>query len=719
MKQYLLFTLLLSVVFFVNAQKTFNYPETPKDTFADVYFNEKVEDPYQWMENPNDPRLEGWLDSQQKFTNKQHKKYVNMWALKSQLSTMYYATRAKDKKTYQEKADSLKSKYQFKHVSTSSKRSSDLMYRLRGDKNYKKLVNLKDFRLDKDDNVSIRNRYVNEDFNLVAIEFSHNGSDWTEAYFFDLLTGERLSDKLENLRGYGLIWDKRDVIYNTFEKPAEGRELLDKAKGQKLFYHKLGNKQSEDKMLYQNPDVTGTNSFRYFKLNDKVFFYHYYTVRGKTVKALSVAYITPESFYLSNFLLYPNSDSIYVSIEESQGDTVFLKTNWEAANGRVLQADITQLNKVSEFIPEYDSRLTAVNKLGKGKIACMYTNEGKNLAMIFDLKGQLLRTIDFPEGKEINYLYEREDNAKHTIFSVSSFFHPDLWYQLSLSDLTFKPAQVLTVPYDAESLETRYVKYTSKDGTEVPMYITCAKDTKLDGNNPTLIYGYGGYGTTVKPFFDESSTLWLLHGGILAVPNVRGGGANGTEWSLEGRRLKKQNTIDDFISAAEYLISENYTNSERLAINGASHGGLLVGAAITQRPELFKAAIAEAGVYDMLRFEKFTIGSANTNVNEFGTVTDSLDYANLKSYSPIHNMKVGTKYPNVLLIVGENDDRVPPFHSYKFLANLQEKGSDDSLYEIYTVKGTGHGGALNDHDFTQELTHKYSFLFSQLNVKIN
>ncbi|REG87390.1 prolyl oligopeptidase family serine peptidase [Winogradskyella sediminis] len=718
MKLFFSFALMSCVVFSNYAQKTFNYPETPKDTFVDVYFNDNVEDPYQWMENSNDPRLAEWLASQKKLTNKQHKKYVSMWTLRSQLSTMYNKTKAKNKKTYQKKADSLKSKYQFKYVRTSSKRASDLMFRRRGDKNYKKLVNLKDFRLDKDDNVSITNRYINEEYNLVGIEFSHNGSDWREVYFFDLLTGERLSDKLENLRGYGLIWDKRDVIYNTFERPEKGRELLDKPKGQKLFYHILGNKQSEDTMLYQNPDVTGTNSFHYFKLGDKVFFKHYYTVRGQTVKALSVAFIKPNSFYLSNFLLYPNADNIYVEIEELHEDTVYLKTNWQAENGRVLKADITQLNKVSEFIPEYDSRLIEVNKLGKGKMACMYANEGKNLAMIFDLEGQLLRTIDFPEGKKIHGLYEKEDNATHTNFSVSSFFHPELWYQLSLSDLTFKPAQVLTVPYDAESLETRYVKYTSKDGTEVPMYITCAKDTKLDGNNPTLIYGYGGYGTTVRPFFDESSTLWLLHGGILAVPNVRGGGANGTDWSLDGRRLKKQNTIDDFIGAAEFLISENYTSSEKLAINGTSHGGLVVGAALTQRPELFKAAIAESGPYDMLRFEQFTVGSANTNVNEFGTVTDTLDYVNLKSYSPLHNIKKGVKYPNVLLIVGENDDRVPPFHSYKFLANLQEKGSEESLYEIYVVEGTGHGGALNDHDFTQKITHKYAFLFSQLGLKI-
>ncbi|MDN3493112.1 prolyl oligopeptidase family serine peptidase [Winogradskyella bathintestinalis] len=720
MKPFFSLILILGTVCYSNAQQTFKYPDVSKDSITDVYFDDHVMDSYQWMENPNDPRLENWIKTQNKITARQHKKYVQMWRLKAQLSTMYNKTKVEQKKSYQKESDSLKSKYEFKYTHTSSKRANDLNYRLRGAKNYKKLINLKDFRLDKDDNVSITKRYLNEDFNLVAIELSHNGSDWREVYFFDLLTGEQFANKLTNIRaGNGIIWKGRDVIYNAFETPKEGRELLDRAKGQKLFYHKLDNKQSEDRMLYQNPDVSGANTFKYYEKNDKLFFKHYYNVRGQIVKALSVAHIQPESFYLSNFLLYPNSESIYVNIEQVKNDTVILSTNWQAPNGRVLQSNITELNKVSELVPEYDLQLISVHKLGSSKIACMYAKEGKNLVMIFDLNGQLLRKIDFPEGKKINHFYEHEDNATHTDFSVSSFFHPELWFQLSLSDLTFKPAQVLRVPYDPERLETRYVKYKSKDGTEVLMYITCAKDTKLNGENPTLLYGYGGYGNTVVPNFNESLTLWLLHGGILAVPNIRGGGAHGTDWSLAGRRLNKQNTIDDFIAAAEFLITEKYTNSDKLAINGSSHGGLLVGAAITQRPELFKVAIAESGAFDMLRFENFTVGSANTNRNEFGTVKDTLDYQNLKSYSPMHNIKEGVKYPNVLLIVGKNDDRVPPFHSYKFLANLQEKGSNESLYEIFIVEGTGHGGALNNQDFTQKLMHKYSFLFNLLEVNIN
>ncbi|MBT8296434.1 MAG: prolyl oligopeptidase family serine peptidase, partial [Gramella sp.] len=302
-------------------------------------------------------------------------------------------------------------------------------------------------------------------------------------------------------------------------------------------------------------------------------------------------------------------------------------------------------------------------------------------------------------------------------FSISSFFHPPLWYQISLEDLSFKPSVAVTVPYNIDNLETKYVTYTSKDGTEIPMYITCDKDTKLDGSNPVLMYGYGGYGITVEPNFDYTTGLFLAHGGIYVVPNIRGGGAKGNHWALEGRRLKKQNAIDDFISAAEYLIAEKYTRPEKMIISGTSHGGMLVTATITKRPDLFKAAIAEAGVHDVLRFHKYTIGSVNVNLNEFGTPTTLEDFENLRSYSPLHQIKRGVKYPNLLLITGDTDDRVPPHHSYKFLAKLQEYGDPKGLYEVYITPGSGHAGALTPEDSVDKLLFESYFLFDQLDIK--
>ena len=700
------------------AQKVYKYPSPPKDTAIDVYFETSINDPYQWMENPNDPRLSEWLESQAKISKKEGNKHKKVLTLRAQIASLYNDVKQKRMEGYVEKSGNPKSKYEFDYKFKNLDRFPDLRYRLRGKEFYKTLVKTKSFRLNKNDNVTITNQYVNEKYDIIAIEMSHNGSDWREVFFFDLISGKQLPDTLKFLRASSrLIWHGKNVYYDRYNQPKEGRELLDKATGQKLFYHKLGTPQSEDLMLLQNPDTTGTNSFRYFKSDDKIFFYRFFKHRGKILRAVSFANNNPKSFFLKDFLIYSNSDTINLSIEEMFGDTVIIKTNWNAPNGRVLGADINQLNKPFEIIPEYDVILRRVNRLGKDKIASIYRNESRYLVLVFNLKGELLRKLDFEEGKKVKYFYENNPEATYTDFSVSSFYHPDLWYQLSLKDLTVKPSRSISVPYDPNSLETRYVKYTSKDGTKIPMYVTCLKGTKLDGSNPTLIYGYGGYGTTVEPAFDEPKALWLLHGGVLAIPNVRGGGAEGADWAEAGRRLKKQNAIDDFIAAAEYLISKKYTNNEKLGIIGGSHGGLLVGAAITQRPDLFKAAIAEAGAFDMLRFEKYTVGSVSTNINEFGTTYDSLDFINLRSYSPLHNVKKGVSYPNVLLICGDHDDRVPPLHSYKFLATLQENGDPKSTYQLYLIPGAGHGGALTAKDWIDKLLFKYYFLFDQLDLK--
>lgn len=720
MYRYLLLAFALFQTLLSYAQKTYDYPVTPKDSVIDIYFDSAIYDPYQWMENPDDPRLAAWLDAQKKITRRQENSHTKEWSLKAQIGTMYRNIKRETHDGYIKAKDEDKSKYEFKYDYKRLDRSADLLYRPRGAGNYRMLMKMKDFRRDKSDNPFFSHRSIDEEHNLAAIEVSHNGSDWREAYFFDLKTGKQLSDTLLYLRaGSKIIWHNGGVYYDRYDKPEQGKELLNKPTGQALYYHKIGTSQAEDRMLFQNPDTSGTNSFAYFKMDSsKLFFYHFYKTQGETYKALSYASLNNTgSFYLNNFLVYPNNDSIRFYVEELFGDTVIINTNWNAPNGHVMAADITKMNELFSMVPQYDVSLREVNRLGKDKIACIYRNDGKFLVLIFNLKGELLKSIPFPEGKKVNRFYEYNEDAEYTDFSVSSFFHPDLWYQLSLKDLTFKPSMAVSVPYDVDKIETRYIKYTSKDGTEVPMYITCLKETKLNGKNPTLLYGYGGYGITVEPHFNESQALWLAHGGILAIPNIRGGGAEGLNWGKQGRRLNKQNAINDFISAAEYLIREKYTNPEKLAINGKSHGGLLVAAAITQRPELFKAAVAEAGPYDMLRFENYTIGSVNTSINEFGNTSNPEDFNVLKRYSPLHNIKDGVKYPNVLLMTGDTDDRVPPLHAYKFLSTLQERGSPGSLYHLYIIPGAGHGGALTPEDWTSKLLYKYYFLFEQLDLK--
>jgi prolyl oligopeptidase len=715
-----LFIALTLGIISLKAQKIYEYPVTPKDSVYNTYFDTTIYDPYQWMENPNDIRLAEWLDSQNRIKEKQSRKQLKKQTLRAQIATMYNAVEKEKLKDYVKETRENLSKYVFDTKLISWNRPPDLLYKKRGDSFYKTLIRIKKFQENKQDYVWIENKMVNEDLDIVAIEFSHKGSDWRELYFFDLKTGDQLEDTLKNLRARTrVIWDGNGVYYDAYNKPKAGYEHLETATGQTLYYHKIGTKQKEDVVMHHNPDDTGKNNFYFYKKDSsEVFFHHFLYSGSKSFKAIGTAMLNQgKSFEVKDFIIYPNSQEINLRIEEVFGDTVLIKSDWNAPNGKVLMANVRIKNKLSELVPEFDIPLFEVNRLGKDKIACVYRNKGKYSILIYNVQGELLKKMDFPEGKKVNSFYENDTSAKYTDFYLSSFYHPNLWYQLSLSDFSIKPSQAVSVPYKPEELETRFVYYPSKDGTQIPMYITCLKKTKLDGKNPTLLYGYGGYGHTIEPRFNQSTTLFLLHGGVLAVPNIRGGGAEGSEWSLNGRRLKKQNAIDDFIAAAEFLINEKYTSSNKLAIKGGSHGGLLVGAALTQRPELFKAAIAEAGALDMLRLENFTVGGVSLNNNEFGTTNNREEFKNLLSYSPLHHIKKDVKYPDVLIITGDSDDRVPPLHSYKFLASLQEKGSPESLYELYIVPDSGHGGALTDIDWVDELLFESYFLFDELEVK--
>lgn len=701
----------------VTAQKKFDYPSTPKDDTVDMYFEDSIQDPYQWMENPEDPRLEVWLKEQKKIENAQTKKQTHIWDLRAQLGSMYRNTRREETKDYVDRDDKGEDKYEFESKWNSFHNTLDLLYKRVDQKNYRRLFRGKEL-IENAGNVLVRSISVNEDEDLVAVSVSVNGSDWATAYVFNLITGKQLEYKIDYIRTFtNLKWHGRDLYYNYFDKPASGRELLDKATGEKLAKINVDDAEFNPTILYKNPDTTGVNSFRYSIVDDNLHLYHYLKSKDTWYRAISIADLNQDRFVPRRFLIYPNDKNSELSIELVKNDSIFLKTNMGAPNGKLLLANLNRPNQLSEFVPEYDINLRYVNKLGKDKIACVYLEDGQNIALIFNLQGELLRKIDFPKGKKLENFYELSDEAEFTNFSINSFFHPRLRYELSLKDLSFKPIESVSVPYSIENLETRYIEFESKDGTKVPMYITCYTDVELDGSHPVLMHGYGGYGHIVEPRFDQHKALFLAHGGILATPNVRGGGAKGDEWAQEGRGLKKQNTIDDFIGAAEYLIEKGYTNPEKLSITGGSHGGMLVAASITQRPELFKAAIAEAGVYDMLRFNKFTIGSVNININEFGTPDNLEDYNNLRSYSPLHKLKEGIKYPNLLLITGDTDDRVPPLHTYKFLAQLQEYGDPSSLYHMYVTPGSGHAGALSPEDFIEYELFKYYFLFDQLDIK--
>ena len=715
MKKLIVLFLVSSMVSSVFGQKKNRYPITEKVPKIDTYFEDEISDPYQWMESSTDPKLVEWLKAQDAFTKKIANKQTRLWDLRAQLVSMYQDVNREIKNGYQERNKKFRKKYEFDERTVNNTKSRNLYFKTQNQSNYKLLINAKDYLNHKNDKLDYASKIVSQEHDLAVITLSINGSDWKSGHIFNLKNKEPIPYVLKNLKQSNVRWFDKTLYFDAYDTPAKDRELLDKAKGQKLYKLEVG-KDSIPELIYTNPDTTGTNPFRFTIKDDKLFLFHHLESRNTTYRVISCADLNNSTFFPRNFIIYPNEENLNLSIAHTSNDSIWLKTNWNAPNGKILLANLNTPNKLTEFVPEYDIFLKNIDQLGENKLALTYFDDGQNTALIYDFKGTLLKKIDFPKGKKLNYFHESE-SVSHTDFYISSFFHPDLRYQISLDNLELKPVESVSVPYNVSELETRYVSYSSADGTEISMYITCKKDVELNGENPVILYGYGGYGTVVEPFFSQSNALFIAHGGILAVPNIRGGGAKGSLWASEGRRLKKQNAIDDFIGAAQYLIDKNYTQPKKMLISGASHGGLLVTAAMTQRPKLFKAVIAEAGPYDMLRFNKFTVGGVNSNLLEFGNPETKEDYENLRSYSPLHNIKKDMKYPNVLLVTGNSDDRVPPLHSYKFLATLQEKADPSGLYALYVTKGAGHRGTLTQKDFEDLLLFKYYFIFDNLGIK--
>jgi len=715
------FSINFLLIFIISAaigQKAFKYPTAQTEATFDVYFKDSIADAYQWMEDPADPRLSEWLGEQKSFTRKLDLQQVRRSTLKAQIASIYSNAKSKTNENFDEEEKTSTDLWEFRYDYPNVRKTRNLQYRKKDQGNFLTLINAQKLQKYEGENVFIGSRYINHNQNLIAVIIIRNGTDWREVVFYDLINGIPLEDKLLHLRATStIVWDESGIYYDAYNAPQEGRELLDRAKGQTMFFHRIGEDQSKDRALYQNSDPTGSTSFNFGEMNDKLYLNHIIRSRGKEYGAVASA--TPQngqSLYFKNFLTIPKPSDHTFSLREFLGDTAFLYTNWNATNGKILMCDINKTNGLIEFTKDVGLPLKSINRLGKNKIVAIHLKNGQNTAKIYDLNGTLLKSIDFPVGKKVIGFYEDDNTVKTTNFGLASFYHPTLWYKFDLTTLAFEPINAVYTPYNVTDLETKYVSYYSKDSTIISMYLTSRKDIELNGENPTLIYGYGGYGTTIEPSFDQSEALWLLHGGILAIPNIRGGGAEGEDWGTAGRGLNKQNAIDDFIGAADYLIKKKYTNPSKIAINGRSHGGMLVGATITQRPELFKAAIIEAGALDMLRFGNYTAGFAETNIREFGSVKDSLDFLNLKAYSPLHNIKKDQLYPSTLLMTGTNDDRVPPMHSYKFLAKLQKVADPKGLYHIFLTEGAGHEGALTQTDFENQLLYKYYFLFDQLGV---
>jgi len=682
------------------AQTVLTYPETKKGDVVDTYFDTQVADPYRWLEDDMSDETAQWVKTQNKVTFDYLSQIPYRDKLKERLTKLmdYEKVGApfkEGKYTYFYKNDGLQNQY--------------VIYRQVEGGEPEVFLDPNTF--SEDGTTSLAGITFSKDGSLAAYQISEGGSDWRKVIIIDVETKKQIADTLVDVKFSGLSWvGNEGFYYSSYDKP-KGSELSAKTDQHKLYFHKLGTKQSDDKVIFGGTDaekhryVGGyvTEDDRYLLISAAV---------STSGNKLFIKDLTKPDSKLETILDHTNSDTHVI---ENQGSKLYLVTNLDAPNKRIVTVDAA--NPTSEnwkdLIPETEDVLNV--STGGGYIFARYMVDAISKVQQYDMNGKLIRDIELPGvGTAGGFGGEKED--KELYYSFTNYKTPGTTFKFNVETGKSEVYRKSGADFDPAQYESKQVFYKSKDGTEVPMILTYKKGLKLDGSNPTILYGYGGFNVSLTPRFSPTRAAWLEQGGIYAVANLRGGGEYGKKWHKAGTQLQKQNVFDDFIAAAEYLIAENYTSSAKLAVNGGSNGGLLVGAVMTQRPELFKVALPAVGVLDMLRYHTFTAGAGWAY--DYGTAEQSKEmFEYLKGYSPVHNVKEGVEYPATMVTTGDHDDRVVPAHSFKFAAELQDKqaGANPTLIRIET--NAGHGAGTPTSKIIEQYADIYGFTLYNMGVK--
>lgn len=675
------------------------YPKTEKEIVIDTYFGTNIEDPYRWLEDDRSAETEAWVKAQNEVTFNYLDQIPYRNKLKEELSEIWNyekltAPFKEGEYTYYYKNDGLQNQY--------------VMYRKKGDDGEEEVF-LDPNTFSEDGTTSLGQVSFSKDGSIVAYAISEGGSDWRKIIIIDAETKEVLEDTLVDVKFSGISWIANDgFYYSSYDKP-EGSELSAKTDQHKLYYHKLGTSQEEDKVVFGEKE-----KYRYVGGNvtedDK-----YLIISGGISTSGNRLFLKDLSKANSKIITIDDNIITDSYVADNKGSKLFIVTNLEAPNQRMVTTDAS--NPTSEnwkdLIAETENVLNI--STGSGYIFANYMVDAVSKVLQYDYKGQLIREIELPGIGSAGGFSGKIDD-KELYFSFTNYSTPSTIYELNPNNGDYEIYWTPKMEYNADSFESKQVFYTSKDGTKVPMIITYKKGVELDGKNPTMLYGYGGFNVSLTPAFSVANAVWMNNGGVFAAANLRGGGEYGKAWHDAGTKLQKQNVFDDFIAAAEYLINENYTSSDYLAIRGGSNGGLLVGAAMTQRPDLMKVVIPQVGVLDMLRYHTFTAGAGWAY--DYGTAEESEEMFNyLYGYSPVHNVKAGEKYPATLVMTGDHDDRVVPAHSFKFAAELQDKqaGTDPVLIRIET--NAGHGAGTPVSKTIQQYADIYGFTLWNMGVK--
>ncbi|MBO0723102.1 MAG: S9 family peptidase [Blastocatellia bacterium] len=682
--------------------KPFDYPKPRKSDQVDDYHGTKVADPYRRLENPDSDETRAWIEAENKLTFDFLEKIPDRKKIEERLTKLWnyekYGTPFKEGKRY----------FYFKNDGLQNQSVLYTTDSLNGQPRALFDPNT----LAKDGTVALSGFAVSHDGRRLAYGLSSSGSDWMEWKVRDIETGKDLSDDLKWVKFSGASWTKDDkgFFYSRYDEPNEKTKLEDVNYFQKLFYHRLGTPQSEDILIYERKDQKEwgfggevTEDGRYLIV---------YVSQG-TDPRNRIFYKDLQNNDAKVVELIPQLEASY-SFIGNEGPLFWFRTDLNATRGRVIAIDTLNPDRKNwkEIIPQSEETLEGVSLAGDHFIAS-YLKDAHTQIKLFDLKGKFVREVELPGiGSASGFGGKRKDTE--TFYAFTSFTTPTTIYRYDIKTGKSTVYRQPKVDFNPGDYETKQVFYQSKDGTRVPMFITYKKGLKLDGNNPTFLYGYGGFSISLTPAFSIANLVWMEMGGVYAQPNLRGGGEYGEEWHLAGTKAKKQNVFDDFIAAAEWLIANKYTSTPRLAIGGGSNGGLLIGACLTQRPDLFGAAMPQVGVMDMLRFQKFTIGWAW--VSDYGSSDNPEDFKTLYTYSPLHNIRQGRKYPPTFITTADHDDRVVPAHSFKFAATLQEAQAGPAPILIRIETKAGHGAGKPTAKVIEEMADRWGFLVDVLKM---
>lgn len=676
------------------------YPQTEKIGHKDVYFGVEVEDPYRWLEDDLSEKTKAWVEAENEVTQDYLAQIPFREAIRKRLEDLwnfekYSAPFVEGDYTYFYKNDGLQ--------------NQAVLYRKQGD-NGKEEVFLDPNKFSADGTTSLAGVSFNKDGSLVAYQISEGGSDWRKVIVLNTKDKSVVGDTLIDVKFSGLAWHGNEgFYYSSYDKPTAGSVLSAMTDQHKLYYHKLHTAQSVDELVFGGDKLPR----RYISagLTEDERFLVVSTANTTSGNELYIKDLTKPG---TAFVTVVNNFDKNHTVIDSEGDKLFIYTELGAPNGKVVTVDVSNATVANweDLIAETENVLHV--STGGGKLFASYLKDATSLVQQYDRNGKLEREIELP-GVGTAAGFDAKNEEKELYYTFTSYINPGTIYKYNITSGKSEIYKKSGVQFNPDQYESKQVFYTSKDGTKVPMIITYKKGVKLDGTNPTVLYGYGGFNISLTPSFSTANIILLEQGGVYAVANVRGGGEYGENWHVAGTKLKKQNVFDDFIAAAEYLINEKYTSSDKLAIAGGSNGGLLVGACMTQRPELFKVAFPAVGVLDMLRYHKFTAGAGWAF--DYGTADDSKEmFEYLYAYSPYHALKPNTAYPATMVLTADHDDRVVPAHSFKFAARLQDyyTGSNPVLIRIDTK--AGHGAGKSTSMQIAEHTDKWAFMFQNMGV---